>query len=51
MAPLKINFEIHKDLLYNLYVAERCLIVDVKQYIKTIYDFNTRYIILQLLSK
>jgi Clr5 domain len=51
MAPPKINFEVHKDLLYNLYVVERRGMVDVRQYIKTIHNFDARYIMLLLLSK
>ena len=49
MAPPKIDFEIHKDRLYNLYIVERCLMDDVRQYMKTIYNFDARYIILLLL--
>jgi Clr5 domain len=51
MAPPKIDFEIHKDLLHNLYVVERRLMADVRQYMKTIHNFNARYTILLLLSK
>jgi hypothetical protein len=46
MAPPKIDFEIHKDCLYNLYVVERRVMDDVRQYMKTIYNFNARYVIL-----
>jgi Clr5 domain len=49
MAPPKIDFEIHKDRLYNLYVVERRLMDDVRQYMKTIYNFDARYVILLLL--
>ena len=49
MAPSKIDFEKHKDLLFSLYIDEGRMLGDVKQYMKTIYGFEARWAIIMLL--
>jgi Clr5 domain len=42
MAPPKIDFEKHKDLLFGLYIDKGRILGDVKQYMKTIHSFEAR---------
>ena len=42
MAPPKIDFEKHKDLLFSLYINNDWMLEEVMQYIKAIYNFEAR---------
>jgi len=42
----KVDFEEHKDTLYRLYVTERQQMEEVRRYMKTFCNFDTRQALL-----
>ena len=44
----KTNFEQYKDIIYNLYLVDRQSLEDVRKYLQSRYNFNSRYIFTSL---
>jgi hypothetical protein len=42
--PSTVDFNQYKDVLYNLYLIDRQSLDDVRRYMQSRYNFNSRYI-------